>query len=62
MVMGASFQPYYSQVMPGLKMVAAMQPANTVQADTRAAGIRCIGNVIEACGEISKVEGAELFG
>jgi hypothetical protein len=43
-------------------MVASMTPANVPQAETRAAGIRCIGNVVEACGDMVKAEGVEMFG
>ena len=44
--------------MPGLTQVAGITPADTLQAETRAAAIRCIGNVVEACAQSCGTEEA----
>lgn len=50
--------PFYAQFMPGLTQVAGITPADTLQAETRAAAIKCIGNVVEACAQACGVEEA----
>lgn len=57
----AEFVPFYSQFMPGLKQVAAMTPADPVQAETRAVCIRCIGSIVEACAGTCNEDANSIF-
>lgn len=47
--------------MPGLKQIAALAPADPLQAETRAVCIRCIGSIVEACAGTCNEDANSIF-